>query len=139
MTNKYHNEQSISTYACEAECEQGLAFVACNQPASAIRDMLQRCGVPMRQAIFLSPKDDPGISTPKAIFAALPLSITWVLIADVEFLLPRSQRTRRAVHALMGEFGRLAHPRGIVVNATHGLGSPPASVVSVHSLTGGEA
>jgi hypothetical protein len=73
------------------------------------------------------------------MFAALPPSITWVLIADMECLLPRSQRTRSAVHALMGEFGRLAYPRGIVVNATHSLGSPPSLVVSCHSLAGGEA
>jgi len=93
----------------------------------------------MEQAIFLSAKDDPGLGTPAGILSALPPSITWLLIINVEFLLPERQRNRSTVHALMAEFGRLGDLRGIVVDATHGLGSPPTLVVSVHSLRGGEA
>ena len=111
------------------------AFIACNEPASAIRNMAEKCGVPMDQAVFLSVEGDPSSRTPTGLFARMPDSITWMLISDVEYLLPACQRNRRAVHALMGELGRLAYLRGIVVNATHGLGTPKPPVISVHSLT----
>jgi hypothetical protein len=114
-----------------------LAIITCWDSKTTIGEMAGRCGIPMHRAVFLSSKDNPGLRTPKAILAALPPSITWMLITNVEFLLPASRRTRVAVHVLVAEFGRLAYPRGIVVNATHDLGSPDSPVVSVHSLSNG--
>jgi hypothetical protein len=132
-TTEYPNSTENSTAGPD------LAFVACSDPETVIRAMAERSGVPMHQTIFLSLADDPSLGTPEAIFAALPSSITWLFLWKVEFLLPASRRNRSAVHSLMAEIGRMADQRDIVVNATHGLGSPSSRVISVHPCSGDRA
>lgn len=137
MNNRYHNEPSISTGVVRPDGLQSVAFLAGNQPVAAIREMAERCGVPMDQAVFLSVKDDPTLRTPAGILAALPGSITWMLITDAEFLLPANRRSREAVRDFLLDLERLAFPREIAINASHGLGSPGTPTVSFHSLNPG--
>jgi hypothetical protein len=109
----------------------GLAFIGANEPLSTVVDRAKRCGVSMEQAAFLSALDDPSLCTPAGVLAALPNSITWMLITDVEHLLAVHQRNREEIRRFLLEIERLAFPREIIINAAHRLGSVSGAVMSV--------
>jgi len=89
----------------------------------------------MERAVFLSIPEQSDIRTPRQLLNALPKSITWFLILDVEYMFPPSMRTPDGALEFLVTFNRCAYPRKITVNATHSLHkTPPPLRVSVHAL-----
>jgi len=94
------------------------AFVACKDTAASIRQRIMDRGISLPGLIILSARDNPALNTLDSVIAALPESIRFLAMDDIEYLLPANQRDPEAVLCLVLQLDQFIAKRGISTHVT---------------------
>lgn len=121
MSQDYQNGDPRSSYEFGAAVAAGhptLAFVACNESASSVRQRLIDKGLSLTGRLILSALDNPQLNSLDAVTAALPESIKVLEIHNIECLLPADRRTAVEVMRLIDRIAKFVLNRGMTGTAT---------------------
>jgi hypothetical protein len=100
-----------------------IAVLSCRDSAAHVAAILRSGGTDPQDVVILSRVDHPSLRTIDDMLAAVPPHVRWVVLADVDELLPDGQKTkedaatmveaaRLRLHRTLAIIGIVTHPGG---------------------------